>query len=302
VHALVTQLFQIVFKKNVGNINAIRKNPKRFFKKTKTWLGSNVFLLYVLPFPLVLGTLKAFATGNLLAILVNTGGYAAFIVAAKLLRSGLQAETVYREKRVANPPRWPLKTFSALIVAITTFVIALLGAKQAFFVSMAFGTGAFLGMFLSYGFDPRKQKKVIGSHGYTIEEINSVIEEAENIILGIESANNNISNHEFNDRIDRICEIARTILNDLETNPGAIRRARKFLLIYLQGANKVTTGYANTHQQTESFELERNFRNILESIETVFKDQKNKLLEEDLFDLDVQIEVLAKQLKHEGLV
>jgi len=41
---------------------------------------------------------------------------------------------------------------------------------------------------------------------------------------------------------------------------------------------------------------------VLDSIETVFQEQKDKLLEEDLFDLDVQIEVLAKQLKHEGIV
>jgi hypothetical protein len=41
---------------------------------------------------------------------------------------------------------------------------------------------------------------------------------------------------------------------------------------------------------------------VLDSIETVFKEQKEKLLEEDLFDLDVQMEVLATQLKNEGVV
>ena len=51
-----------------------------------------------------------------------------------------------------------------------------------------------------------------------------------------------------------------------------------------------------------SNELEQNFRNLLDSIETVFKEQKDKLLEEDLFDLDVQMEVLATQLKHEGVI
>jgi hypothetical protein len=38
------------------------------------------------------------------------------------------------------------------------------------------------------------------------------------------------------------------------------------------------------------------------TIEDVFAEQERKLLETDLMDLDVQIEVLAKQLKREGIV
>ena len=224
------------------------------------------------------------------------------IIAAKMLRRGLQAEAVYQEKRVTRAPKWPLKTSAAGIVALTTFVVAWLGAHHTFAVSVAFGLGALLGMYLRYGFDPRTQKTVLGDHGYTIEEISTTIEAAENAILSIENANNKINNREFNNRIDRICATARNIINELEANPAAIRRTRKFLLVYLEGANKVTNGYANTHLQADTIELEQNFRNVLDSIETVFKEQKDKLLQEDLFDLDVQIEVLAKQLKHEGIV
>lgn len=284
------------------NLNTLRRNPKRFVKQTKTWFGSSGLLLYVLPFLLIPGTIKAFAHGNLLGIFINAGGYAAFLLAAQILRRGLQAEAIYLEKRVARAPKWPLKTLAAGIVAGTTFVLAWLGAHYPFFVSIAFGGGALLGMFLRYGFDPRAQKTVAGDHGYTIEEINATIEAAENTILSIETANNKITNREFNNRIDRICETARNILDDMEANPATIRRARKFLLVYLEGTNKVTNGYANTHLQADSIELEQNFRTVLDSIETVFKEQKDKLLQEDLFDLDVQIEVLAKQLKHEGIV
>jgi 5-bromo-4-chloroindolyl phosphate hydrolysis protein len=286
----------------VINLNTIRRNPKRFVKQSKNWFGSRGLLLYVLPFFLVLATIKAFVHGNLSGIIVNAGGYAAFLLAAQILRRGLQAENIYREKRVARAPKWPLKTLAAGIVALTTFAIAWQGAHHTFLVSIAFGGGALLGMALSYGFDPRAQKTVAGAHGYTIEEISSTIEAAENAILSIENANNKITNREFNTRIDRICETARHIVDEMEANPGTIRRARKFLLVYLDGANKVTNGYANTHLQADAIELEQNFRNVLDSIETVFKEQKDKLLEEDLFDLDVQIEVLAKQLQHEGIV
>jgi 5-bromo-4-chloroindolyl phosphate hydrolysis protein len=286
----------------VNNLSSLRRNPKRFVKQAKIWFSSNGLLLYVIPFLAIPATIKAFANSNLLGIVVNAGGYAAFVLAARLLRRGLQAENIYREKRVTRAPKWPLKLLAAIIVAGTTFAMAKLGAQNSFFVSIAFGVGAFLGMFLSYGFDPRAEKTVLGSHGYTTDEISTTIASAENVILGIENANNKIRNLEFNTRIDHICDTARQILAELETNPGAIRRTRKFLLVYLEGTNKVTTGYANTHNQADVPELEQNFRNVLDNIEAVFKEQKEKLLEEDLFDLDVQIEVLAKQLKHEGIV
>ena len=287
----------------MSNFNNLRRNPKRFVKETKTWIGTNSgVVLYLLPFLLIFATIKAFATGNILGIIVNAAGYAGYFLAAQVLRRGLRAEINYREKLIASAPKWPLKTFAAMIVALTTFLVALLGAHNSFVVSLAFGTGSLLGMLLCYGLDPRKPKTVAGMHGYSVEEITKTIEDAQNVILNIENANHRIRNLEFNKRIDRICETARTILEELEANPSAIRRTRKFLLVYLESTDKVTTGYANTHLQADIPELEQNFRNVLDSIENVFKEQKEKLLQEDLFDLDVQIEVLAKQLKHEGII
>lgn len=286
----------------MDNLTNQRRQPKRFVKSNKTWFNSNGLALYFLPLLAIFATIKAFAGGNLLGILINASSYAAFLLAAQLLRQGLKAEAIYHEKRVASAPKWPLKTLAAVVVALATFVLAWLGAKYTFFVSLAFGGGALLGMFLSYGFDPRAQKTVAGGHGYTVEEISKTIEDAELVILSIENANDKIRNREFNNRIERICDTAKHILDELEANPSAIRRARKFLLVYLEGTRKVTTGYANTHLHANTIELEQNFRNVLDSIEAVFKEQQSKLLEEDIFDLDVQIEVLTKQLKHEGVI
>lgn len=285
------------------NTPTIHRAPQRYVKKTKPWFSSNGWLLYLLPLLTIPATISAFSKGNLVGILVNAGGYALFLLAANFLRRGLLAEAAYEAKRVTQPPKWPLKTFAAFTVALATFMIAWLGGHYNFLVAIAFGSGALLGMYLNYGFDPRAEKTILGSHGYSTEEIRQTIDEAEKVIVAIETANNQIRNAEFNKRIDRICDTARNILVELEANPAAIRRTRKFLLVYLDGASKVTTGYANTHQQlTISTDLEQNFRNVLDSIETVFKEQREKLLEEDLFDLDVQMEVLATQLKNEGVI
>ena len=49
-------------------------------------------------------------------------------------------------------------------------------------------------------------------------------------------------------------------------------------------------------------DLDDNFRRVLVTIEEVFQEQQQKLLETDITDLDVQIEVLATQLKREGVI
>lgn len=287
----------------MNNTEQLRK-PKPYQKKTAKGLlhSSRGLLLYILPIALIPASILSFVNGNFLSIMINVSGCVAFLLAASLLRKGIAAEKEYQDKKITQAPKWPLKTLAALIVAITTSGVALIGAGNSFFVSIAFGLGALAGMVLLYGLDPRQEKMIAGSHGYTAEEISATIDEAEAQISGIEMANKQINNRLFNQRIRIICEQAREIVGMLEEDPGDIRRARKFLNTYLDGALKVTKGYADMQSKHQAKQLTENFENVLQTIESVFIEQKQKLLEDDVLDLDVQIEVLAAQLKHEGVV
>jgi 5-bromo-4-chloroindolyl phosphate hydrolysis protein len=281
-------------------MNQFRK-PKRFVADTLQRYSPRGLLLYFLPLALIPATFIALGKGHLLGVLVNAIGFALYMLAAWCVRKGLQAEHIYNKSRIARPPQ-PLKMTAAIIAALTTGMVAWLGAGRPLPVALLFAAGAFLGMYLSYGFDPRKEKNIVAAHGYSRDEILQTLEDSSRIIRGIEQANDRIRNAELNQRIERICEIADSILAEIEADPRDIRRARKFLNVYLEGARQVTEGYARTHPQTQSGELEQNFRNVLETIESVFQEQHQKLLEEDVFDLDVKIEVLATQLKREGIL
>lgn len=277
------------------------RKPKRFVADTLQRYSPRGLLLYFLPMALIPATFIALGKGHLLGVIVNAIGFGLYMLAAWCLRKGLQAEHVYEKSRIARPPQ-PLKMTAAIIAALTTGMVAWLGAGRPLPVALLFAVGAFLGMYLSYGFDPRKEKNIVAAHGYSRDEILQTLEDSSRIIRGIEQANDRIRNAELNQRIERICEIADSILAEIEADPRDIRRARKFLNVYLDGARQVTEGYAKTHPQTQSGELEQNFRNVLETIESVFQEQHQKLLEEDVFDLDVKIEVLTTQLKREGIL
>ena len=65
-------------------------------------------------------------------------------------------------------------------------------------------------------------------------------------------------------------------------------------------AQQVTERWAQAPPRSAPPELEERFRNVLGTIETVFEDQRRHLLEDEVLDLDVQIEVLSRQLGREG--
>lgn len=278
------------------------RKPKRLIKDKLHRYSPRGLLLYVLPLALIPATVIALGKGHLLSIIVNASGFSAYLFAAWCLRKGLRLEREFLQSKVASTTKSSLKFFAAVLTAVTSGAVAWLGAQQGLIISFLYAGGAFLGMFLSYGFDPRHEKKIAGADGYSGKEIMQVLQESSDKIRSIELANNKINNAELNRRIDSICDIADAILQDIQADPRDLRRARKFLNIYLDGAKQVTEGYARTHTNTQTGELEQNFRSVLETIETIFQEQHQKLQEDDVFDLDVQIEVLSTQLKREGII
>jgi len=280
----------------------IFKSAKLFTGDAPRYSWARGWLLHLLTLALVPAVIIGFIKGHVLSIIINSAGFSLYCLAAVLLRKGLAAENQNRQNRLQAPSKFPFKLFAALLVAATTGILALLSAQQSLAVAVVYAVGALLGMYLSYGFDQRNSLKLADAQGYSGEEIRQTLAAAFATIKTIEQANRQIMNRELNQRIISICGIAEGVIAELEADPRGIRRARKFLNIYLESVQQVVEGYAKTHPQTGSLELEQNFRQALNTIESAFKEQQQKLLEEDLFDLDVKIEVLTNQLKHDGIM
>lgn len=279
------------------------------FKSTKRFTGEKLrdysprgFLLYILALFLLPTIVTALIKGQALIVIINAAAFAVYCLAATWLRKGLRAEHADSQSRLQNPTKWPFKALAAVLVAVTTGSLVVLNIQQSLLMAGVYAGGAFLGMYLSYGFDRREQINIQPSQGYSGEEIRKTLADALAIIQSIEQSNQTIRHPEFNQHIERICDIAAGVIADLQTDPRGIRRARKFLNVYLDNVQQVVQGYAKTHQQVSSQNLEQNFRQALDAIESAFTEQRQKLVEEDVFDLDVKIEVLTAQLKREGIM
>ena len=272
-------------------------------KKHKVRWPGRAYLLYLLAMPLVPALIVVIFMGSLPKLLAYGGAFAAFVLAARFMRKGLVAEGNFLKSKVAKAPRTPLKTLGSIFTGIGTFVCSWLAIGHSLPFAAVIATLAFVGCMLFYGRDPVGSKfSNLGGHGYTTEEIITTLDEAKSKIFGIELARRDIHNPELSQRLRRIVARAKKILGVIEDDPGDIRRARKFLNVYLDGARQVTEGYAHTHRSGHSGELDENFRNVLQTIEGVFDEQHQKLIAHDKLDLDVQIEVLSTQLKKEGVI
>jgi hypothetical protein len=258
-------------------------------------------LLWLLPLPLIPAMLLALAGGQFTAFVGNACSYGLFLAGAMLTRHGFRQEISLRQQRFQNSIRWPFKTMGGLTVALATALTAWAGAGHDLPIAIGFGAGAFAAFVLLYGVDERQVPVKVKEYAGNMQPVTEALQQAEQKIFSIEQAGGRIDQPELNERLTRIIALARNILTEIARDPRDFRRARKFLNTYLDGAERVVNGYAETHTNLRNQTLEVNFRRVLVTIEEVFGQQYQRLLENDLRDLDVDIEVLENQLKSEGL-
>lgn len=261
------------------------------------------WLPFLLPLPLLLAILGSLLKGDFIALIASTAGLGFFWTAAWFLKKAREAMWHSSQRKWARSSRFPWRFLAALLTAVGVTIVSWILIDNNPVFSVVAGALGFFGIRLRYGKDPQHDKaKDVSLVGVTTEELVEIFDEAEKNLQAIESASKKIHNPELKIRLSRIATKTRKILDIIEEDPKDLRRARKFLKVYLSGAQQVSTQYAKTHSPFQQNELEQNFRNVLTTIEDVIEEQTVKLTENNILDLDVKIEVLQTQLKNEGVI
>lgn len=258
-------------------------------------------VLFVLPLPLLLAWVVTLIGGDVGRFAAVTGALGAFFGAGVLTWRGLVAQARYYLGERLDPPAIPLKLVSAVLTGLGAALAA--GAGGHGIVSMiVFAALAVAGYVSFYGRDPRRKRiELPAIAGVDRDAVTAQIKQAYGRLQGIEAAARAIAVPEFVDRLQRIIRIGKEILAEIERDPRDASRARRFLNLYLDSAERVTGEYARTHRQIRNRPLEDNFRELLVEMEQTFETQHRKLLENDVMNLDAEIEVLNARLKHEGV-
>jgi len=282
-------------------IRAARDAHQHFASWRRSRLGLRGGLLYVLATPLAFATIISLASGAFSAAAAAALAFGLVAAGAFFNRRGILEELVAPERHFTRSWAMPHKYTAALAVAAGTVVAAYGAVGQNGLVSAAFGLLAIAGFHLAYRLPHPREAFGVPQKAVHDKTLQKVLAQAELRILAIEKSALRIGNRELEQRLLRIGVQGRAILDQMVARPEERFRARKFLNVYLEGAERVASRYAKTHRLARGQELEQNFRNVLIEIEKVFGQQLNRLAEHQVFDLDVQIEVLRKQLKREGI-
>ena len=187
---------------------------------------------------------------------------------------------------------------SSLTLGACSLAGSWLVAGMGLFESVAFGLGAAIGSVLWYGLDDTTDSSFGGIKDQDSREI---LAHSEQSIVNIEQANQHIANRELSGYLERIVKTSREVIDTLMNHPEKLPQARRFLHSYLGATESVIQRYAKTHQLVDDQQLEQNFKQVLQNIDQVFLEQNQKLLENQVFDLDVDIEVLNTLMEKQGI-
>ena len=276
---------------------------KRYNPKAPLRSRYRGILLFLLPMPLLPAAMITLAQGHVFTMAMTLLGFGLMVMAGILTRKGiLLDEESKRRKLQRRRGKMHYRMLSAIILAVATGLVSWFSTNNGLIVSLTYGVLALMAYYLYYGLDETRNTPDFSAIGVTAEEVITAIEEAEAKLAEIEVARTNISDLGLKRRLKTIISEIHKILEIIEDDPKDLRRARKFLKVYLEGMRRVTKGYAAMRKDNPQPELEQNFKNVLTTIEKIVTEQQTKLLENDAMELDVQIEVLELQLKKEGVL
>lgn len=250
----------------------------------------------VLPFlfvvPPAISAVLALARGDVGRFGQAAGVTALFFLAAWLIRRGVRAAGT-------NKP-FPGRLLGAVAMALATAGAAWFLAGHNMIVSIIFGAGALAGVVLAYG------SELMPSRGEGLSadaaEVRQIVGEARGKLERLMRARYRIQGApEITQKLDGIKGWIEKILALIEEDPRDLRRARKFLVVYLDGAGEVADKYVALQAKGEGASFQPRLEALLDEMEKVSAEQHAKLLENDSFDLDVQLQVLSDRLKKEGV-
>ncbi len=275
--------------------------PVKYREKTQRSLlkfHSTAWLLYLYSVVFLVATFAQLAKGNVFSFLISGAVFFGVLLSAVWMSNGRKNKFHYRQRKFVIQKPFPLMMLSSLTLGVCSFVGSWMVAGMSLFESLAYGLAATVGSVLWYGLDEVTSSSFGAVRDQDSKEILALSEQS---IVNIEQANKHIANRELSGYLTKIVNTSREVVNTLVNHPEKIPQARRFLHSYLGATESVIKRYADTHKLVDDESLEKNFKNVLQNIDSVFEEQNQKLLENQVFDLDVDIEVLNTLMEKQGI-
>lgn len=129
----------------------------------------------------------------------------------------------------------------------------------------------------------------------TRSEIENTIKTGRRLTAGMRQAVKKLSQVEITQEVEDLCRIAESMFDLLRKDPNDLRIVKQFITYYLEPTHKIIIKYvelATTRPMpADAVETLDRTEKSLKSIRTTFLQQKEKMLSNDVMDLDTEIKV-----------
>lgn len=230
-------------------------------------------------------------------LLLGLASFALLLLAAYLTREGLRAHAAYDARVIARRPALPRKILAALLVATGLAIGARNGQTDVLTALLLGMTGAVLHL-MAFGLDPLKNKGSDGVDRFQTDRVARYIDEAEAYLTTMTAAISPLGERGLDQRVATFSQTARGLFRTVESDPGDLTAARKYLTVYLVGARDATTKFADHYRRTRDSAARREYETLLQDLETTFARRSQALLGNHKTDLDIEIQVLRERLKY----
>lgn len=283
----------------VGRPESTVRRGGRFRGRAAERVSFRGLALFVLPVPLFFGALGHLGIGDPLGALANLVGFAALMTAAWLNRQGERAAVAYETRRVAGPPTLPRKVMAAALggLGVATAAVGGWGLDAAAALGMGIITTA--SHILAFGIDPIRAKGA-GFGGPEAARVAGALDRAYGKINRIEALAQSLRDPQIERRVGTMLAELRAILDQIESDPRDLPRARRYLSVYLEGAHEATRKYVESRRNSDDPKLRGDYLALLRELEDSFGRGRETLMLEDRSDLEIEIEVLRDRLAQEA--
>ena len=283
-------------------------SPNRFRDRRAHSVDVRALLMFVLPTPLLLAAFSALSAGNALKMVVLLVAYVCLMLGAWLVREGQKAQAEYDARTIARAPAFPRKLCAAGLAGAGVFIASLMASSGSGILSFAgdmisaaiFGILAVGAHVLAFGIDPMKAKGTGNIDRRELDRVTDALEKAESKLETIEALAHKMNDREIDDRVRALNSTVREMIKLVEQDPRDLSRAKRYLNVYLTGAEEATRKYADNHERLKDPALRGEYLALLTDLQASFERGKDTLLVDDRTDLEVEIEVLRDRLGQEG--
>ena len=153
----------------------------------------------------------------------------------------------------------------------------------------------------------RRKDDFVKVDSATRQEIDSTIKAGRRLTLAMRQASYRLMQIEVRKEIEDLCKIAESMFDMLRKDPNDLRVVKQFITYYLEPTHKIVLKYvelATTRPMpAEAVSILDKTEKSFKSIRAAFLQQKEKMLANDVMDLDTEIKVfetISRNMNIEG--